>query len=261
MMKKVFSFALMLCLVCSSLGFTAAAADDGLEQFNALAQSILAMDPDVSLEQVDELLAQLEDIDLDGEEDQNALTGSMVGSEAMSTQMLFAQLQMQLAQFSKEQAAEQINAVKAAQERCAQVAVYVDRALLLFYSTRLGQVEPVPEDMLQFLQANSLYTPSDPSAPDGRDWQAIIQGLESLYGHLGDSIQQQMVSLQDYMEQYNQYSGQASSLLDSAMQDLSGSATMLGAGGAGLAVTALVAGLAAGSLITALVLRRKQNKA
>lgn len=40
-----------------------------------------------------------------------------------------------------------------------------------------------------------------------------------------------------------------------------GSATMLGVGGAGLAVTALVVGLAAGSLVTVLILRRKQRAA
>lgn len=262
MLKKVFSIALMLCLVCGSLVFTAAAADDGLEQFNALAQSIVTMDPDVSQEQIDSLLAQLESLDLDGEEGQNTLTGSMVGGEAQSIQMLFAQLQMQLSQSIKEQATDRINAINAAQEQSAQVSEYINTARQLYSSTGTSGVQPVPADMLQFLQTNALYTPSSASAPDERDWQAIIQSLETFQEHIGSSVQQQMVFVQDFMGQYNQYSSQASALLNSgSLQDLSGSATMLGAGGAGVTVTALVVGLAVGALATALVLRRKKSKA
>ena len=92
------------------------------------------------------------------------------------------------------------------------------------------------------------------------DWDTIIQSLENFQEAAGANMQQQMVFVQDYMEQYNQYSSQSSSLLDSYFkQGLSGSATMLGMGGAGLAVTALVVGLAVGSLVTALLLRRKQS--
>ena len=72
-----------------------------MEQFNSIAQSIVDMDPDVSQEEVDALLAQLEALDLDGEEEQNELTGSMVGTGDQSIQMLFAQLQLQLAQQNK----------------------------------------------------------------------------------------------------------------------------------------------------------------
>lgn len=263
MMKKVCSIALALCLLCSSLVFTSSAAtDDGLEQFNTLAQSIVTMDPDVSPEQVDDLLAQLEVLDLDGEEDQNTLTGSMVGGDAQSVQMLFAQLQLQLAQSNKEKAMERIQAIQAAQEQSNQITAYINTARELYSKNRIGVVKAVPEDMLQFLQTNSLYTPSSASAPDERDWQAIIQSLETFQERIGADVQQQMVHIQNVMGQYNQYSSQTSALLDSdALKGLSGSATMLGAGGAGLAVTALVMGLAVGSLATALVLRRKQSKA
>lgn len=50
-------------------------------------------------------------------------------------------------------------------------------------------------------------------------------------------------------------------LYSDALKGMFGSATMLGVGGAGLAVTALVVGLAAGSLVTVLILRRKQRAA
>ena len=264
MMKKVCSIALALCLVCSSLVFTssAAATDDGLEQFNTLAQSIVTMDPDVSPEQVDDLLAQLEVLDLDGEEEQNTLTGSMVGGDAQSVQMLFAQLQLQLAQSNKEKAMERIQAIQAAQEQSNQITAYINTARELYSKNRIGVVKAVPEDMLQFLQDHSLYVPEKPSSPSEEDWKAVIWSLETFQEGISTNVQQQMVYVQDYIGQYNQYSSQTSALLDSdALKGLSGSATMLGAGGAGLAVTALVMGLAVGSLATALVLRRKQSKA
>ena len=260
-MKKMFSIALMLCFVCTSMVSATAAADDGLEQFNDLAQSIMTMDPDVSQEQIDSLLAQLEALDLDGEEDQNALTGSMVGGDRQNIQLLFAQLQMQLAQSNKEQALERINAIRASQEQSAQITEYIHTARQLHSETETGKAQAVPGDMLQFLQDNSLYTPQNASAADEKDWQAILQSLQSFQERIDSDVQQQMTFIQDFMGQYNQYISQTSSLFGSgSVQGLSGSATMLGAGGAGLAVTALVAGLAVGSLATVLILRRKQNK-
>lgn len=151
-----------------------------MEQFNSIAQTIVDMDPDVSQEEVDALLTQLEALDLDGEEEQNELTGSMVGTGDQSIQMLFAQLQLQLAQQNKQQATDRLNAIQAAQEQSRQVSEYINTARQLY---------------------------SD------------------------------------------------------ALKGMFGSATMLGVGGAGLAVTALVVGLAAGSLVTVLILRRKQRAA
>lgn len=262
-MKKIFSFVLLMCLVCSSLTISSSAADDdGVEQFNHIAQSIIAMDPDVSQEEVDTLLAQLEALDLDGEEDQNELTGSMVGTGNQSVQMLFAQLQQQLAQYSKQQATDQLNAIQAAQEQSRQVSKYINTARQLYSDARDGNFKPVPEDMLQFLESNSLYIPNNVTTPDMKDWDAIIQSLENFQERMDSDTQQQMVFIQDFMGQYNQFSGQYSSMFDSdALKGMFGSATMLGVGGAGLAVTALVVGLAAGSLLTVLILRRKQRAA
>lgn len=262
-MKKVFSFVLLMCLVCSSLTISSfAAAGDGVEQFNNIAQSIVDMDPDVSQEEVDTLLAQLEALDLDGEEEQNELTGSMVGTGDQSIQMLFAQLQLQLAQQNKQQATDRLNAIQAAQEQSRQVSEYINTARQLKASAKDGDAKPVPEDMLQFLKTNSLYIPSNVSTPGGDEWDAIIWSLEAFREGLDSDMQQQMVFIQDFMGQYNQFSGQYSSMFDSdALKGMFGSATMLGVGGAGLAVTALVVGLAAGSLVTVLILRRKQRAA
>lgn len=262
-MKKVFSFVLLVCLVCSSLTISSfAAAGDGVEQFNSIAQSIVDMDPDVSQEEVDTLLAQLEALDLDGEEEQNELTGSMVGTGDQSIQMLFAQLQLQLAQQNKQQATDRLNAIQAAQEQSRQVSEYINTARQLYSDAKNGNFKPVPEDMLQFLESNSLYIPNNVTTPDVKEWDAIIQSLENFQERVGSDMQQEMVYIQDFMGQYNQYTSQSSALYNAySQQGLSGSATMLGMGGAGLMVTALVAGLAAGSLVTVLVLRRKQRAA
>ena len=280
-MKRFFSFALALCLVCSSLTVTASAADSGLEEFNAITQSILAMDTDVSQEEIDELLTRLEDLDLDldQEEDQNELTGSMVGTGGPSIQMMFAQLQLELAQANKDLAISYIQDIQADQELSAQVSEYINTARALQEEAKLNEslaeargeevqddeAVPVPQDILDFLQSHSLYIPSDTDSPDSEDWKAIIQSMENFQENIGSDIQQEMVYIQDYMSLYNSYLTSSSAISDSieALNPLAsgGSATMLGAGGAGLVVTALVAGLAIGSLVTALVLRRKRSKA
>lgn len=258
-MKKAIAFALLICLVCSSLMVSYAADNSGVEQFNKLANSILVIDTDASPEEIDSLLSQLEGLDLTGEEDQNELTGSMVGGQ--SIQQLFAQLQLELAQQSKEQALERISAIQASQERLAQVTEYLNTARQLYAKASGNTIQLVPQDMLRFLQSNSLYIPKDPNFPSAADWQAIIQSLEAFQERISSDTQSQMVYIQDYMGQYNSYVSQTSAILNyDAMKGLSGSATMLGMGGAGLAVTALVVGLAAGSLVTALVLGRKQRK-
>ena len=260
-MKKVFASALLMCLVCSSLMFSSSADNSPVEQFNELANSILVMDADVSSEEIDSLLSQLEGLDLAGEEDQNELTGSMVGGQGQSIQQLFAQLQLELAQQSKEQALEKISAIQASQERSAQVTEYLNTARQLYAKATGSAIQLVPQDMLRFLQSNSLYIPKDPASPSAADWQAIIQSLEDFQDRISTDVQSQMVHIQDYMGQYNSYVSQSSAILNSdAMKGLSGSATMLGMGGAGMAVTALVIGAAAGSLVTALVLGRKRRK-
>lgn len=260
-MKKLCSLALLLCLVCGCLTVPAAAEND-LDKFNEMAQSFLIMDTDLSQEQLDELLSQLDALDLEGDEDQNELTGSMVGSGNQSPQMLFAQLQQQLAQSSKEQAMDKLNAVKAAQELAAQTSEYLNMARQAYATAQSGQIPPVPQDLADFMLFNSLYCPPNLSNPELADWEVITMSLENFQERNSSDIQTQMVYIQDYLKQYNSYTSQVNAILNSdSMKGLSGSATMLGMGGAGLAVTALVAGLAVGSLVTALVLRRKQHKA
>lgn len=280
-MKRFFSFALALCLVCSSLTVTASAADNGLEEFNAITQSILAMDTDVSQEEIDELLTRLEDLDLDldQEEDQNELTGSMVGTGSPSIQMMFAQLQLETAQRCKEQAVIYLQEIQAQQELSEQVSGYIEEARRLqkkvqsiesLAEARGEEVQadeavPVPQDILDFLQSHSLYIPSDADFPDSEEWEEIIWSLEYFRRNIGTSTQEMAEYFQDNMSLYNSYLTSSSAISDSieALNPLAsgGSATMLGAGGAGLVVTALVAGLAIGSLVTALVLRRKRSKA
>ena len=267
--------------MCSSLTVTASAADNGLEEFNAIAQSILAMDTDVSQEEIDELLTQLEDLDLDldQEEDQNELTGSMVGTGSPSIQMMFAQLQLETAQRCKEQAVIYLQEIQAQQELSEQVSGYIEEARRLqkkvqsiesLAEARGEEVQadeavPVPQDILDFLQSHSLYIPSDADFPDSEEWEEIIWSLEYFRRNIGTSTQEMAEYFQDNMSLYNSYLTSSSAISDSieALNPLAsgGSATMLGAGGAGLVVTALVAGLAIGSLVTALVLRRKRSKA
>ena len=69
-----------------------------------------------------------------------------------------------------------------------------------------------------------------------------------------------MVYIQDYIGQYNNYTQGAASAVSEvqeALRGLASSGTMLGGGGAGMTITALILGLVLGTLATALVLKKK----
>ena len=254
-MKRLISTLMLAALLCGCLVSGAlAGSDDALEQFGSIADTICGLDGPPSA-----LLADLEALDFDAAEEDNGLTGSMVG-DSTNVQMLFYKLQLELAQQAKESAQETIEQIQQQNEKQRLCSQFINEARTTVSNLSGDKTVAVPEDMLDFLQENSLYVPADPSAANIESWRAIVSALEYHQESIGASVQQNMVYIQDFIGQYNSYSQASQSVLAGA-GSLSGSATMLGSGGAGLAVTALIAGLVLGALVTALVLKKKKPQA
>ena len=259
-MKRLISTLLLAALLCGCLVSGAlAGSDDALEQFGSIADTICGLDGPPSDEQLSALLSDLEALDFDAAEEDNGLTGSMVG-DSTNVQMLFYKLQLELAQQAKESAQETIEQIQQQNEKQRLCSQFINEARTTVSNLSGDKTVAVPEDMLDFLQENSLYVPADPSAANIESWRAIVSALEYHQESIGASVQQNMVYIQDFIGQYNSYSQASQSVLAGA-GSLSGSATMLGSGGAGLAVTALIAGLVLGALVTALVLKKKKPQA
>ena len=261
-MKKTLSFIAAACLFCCCLcGAALAETQDVYEELDGILDTISGLDGDVSTEQTARIIAQLEDLDFSKAEESGGLTGSMVGNSGMSLQQYFAMLQLQLAQEARESAQASMEQIQARQELLSTCSQYVSEAVNIWSDlSEAGDTAAVPADMLAFLQEHSLYVPTDPDKADYESWKAVVIALESLQESIGQSTQQQMVYVQDYIGQYNSYTQGAASAITEANEVLKGlasSGTMLGSGGAGMTITSLILGLVLGALAAALVLKKK----
>lgn len=261
-MKKTLSFIAAACLFCCCLcGAALAETQDVYEELDGILDTISGLDGDISAEQTALIIAQLEDLDLSATEESGGLTGSMVGGSNMSVQQLFAQLQLEMAQAVRDSAQASIEQIQAQQELSSTCTQYINEARNIQSGLRkASDTAAVPADMLAFLQEHSLYVPTDPDKADAESWKAIISALESFQESIGQSTQQQMVYVQDYIGQYNSYTQGAASAITEANEVLKGlasSGTMLGSGGAGMTITSLILGLVLGALAAALVLKKK----
>lgn len=263
-MKKALFLIIAACLLCACLG-SAALADtqDVYEELDEIFDTIAGLDGEPSAEQTALIIAQLEGLDFSTAEESGGLTGSMVSQSGMSVQQLFAKLQQELAQSAKESAQSSIEQVQALQELSRTCTEYINEAKTIRSGlVEAGDAAAVPEDMLAFLQEHSLYVPTDPGKADSESWKAIVSALESFLESTSTNCQQQMVFVQDYIGQYNSFSQSyqsSTSEVQELLNGLSGSATMLGGGGAGMTVTALILGLVLGAAAAALVLKGKKK--
>lgn len=261
--EKTLSFIVAACLLCCCClcGAALAQTQDVYEEFDGILDAISGLDGDISTEQTALIIAQLEALDFSAAEESSGLTGSMVGESGMSLQQYFAKLQLQLAQAARENAQASMEQIQAQQELMSVCTQYINEARIIQSGlSGAGAAAAVPADMLAFLQEHSLYVPTDPDKADAESWKAVVSALESFQESAGSSTQQQMVYIQDYIGQYNNYTQGAASAVSEvqeALRGLASSGTMLGGGGAGMTITALILGLVLGALATALVLKKK----
>lgn len=232
------------------------------------------MSEDSTQEEIKDVQSLFEDTVLemkDEEKDGNSLAGSMSvdldsAESGTSIQNMFAQMQLELAQSSKNQAMGYMNEIQKMQEEQRTVAEYLNQARDLWQIAKDSKESTaMPTEMRTYMEKKRLHLPqSGINRYDKNGWEMVILALEGYQESLGIQIQQQMVFVQDYMGQYNSYFQNLNSQISNANNTLVGLSrgqTMLGGGSAGLTVTSVLAGIVMGVCGTLLALRfRKSEK-
>lgn len=246
---------LILCLMSAFPAF--AEESDSVQAFQAANDAIQALTEDSTQEDWERAYQLLEQIPDESATQEAALTGSMTDNRAGNIQLLFAQLQQQMAQECKQQAQQKIQEITRQQDTQRLLAEYINAARESQNEAKSkGVPQKMPDAMRTFLQENNLFPSSvNPGAATytKEEWMLIEVSLESYRSAMEQATQQQMVYIQDYMGQYNQYlQGVSGSQMASRSQ------TMLGGGSAGMTVTCLLVGAAVGAAVTLVVTRKRK---
>lgn len=192
-------------------------------------------------------------------------TASDSGSDE-SIQMMFAKLQMELAQTNKSAAQEKIKQVQATQAAIKEATGYMNQLRVLReqagQAKESGKTPPVlPKELQAFLEENDIYYGSAGQP----DYNSAITGIGNHIDQLSMDTQMQMVYIQDYMSQYNSYlNGAANSIGRSGqtLQSIARGGSLFSTDGtvstqtAPVALSAL-AGAAAGMVLMWLILKGK----
>lgn len=250
---------LLALLLCLALAFPAFAEEsDTMQSFQTANDAIQALTEDSTQEDWERAYQLLGQIPDESATQEAALTGSMTDNQAGNIQLLFAQLQQQMAQDCKQQAQQKMQEIIKQQETQRLITEYINTARVSQNQVDSKNApQPISANMRTFLLENNLFPASvnsSAAAYTKAEWMLIEVSLESYQSAMAQATQQQMVYVQDYMGQYNQY-----------MQGISGSQmasrsqTMLGGTSAGMTVTCLLAGAVAGAVVTLLVTRKRKN--
>lgn len=132
---------------------------------------------------------------------------------------IFARLQMELAQSSKDSAMGGINEIEKLQSEQKELAGYLDQARALQAQAKSsGSYTLMPDAMKRYMDQNHLaYDRTGGDALHDKDeWNVAIQSLQARQERLGTDIQQQMVHVQDFMGQYNSYTQGSNSVNNNA---------------------------------------------
>ena len=172
--------------------------------------------------------------------------------EVSSLQQLFAKLQLELAQQSKANAESYIQQIEELQNEQQQNIQFLENARQLRSQAEAsGQETEMPADMAAYMDARGLVydTTGNDLLMDAYEWTVAIGSLENYQQTVNTKSQQVMAYLQDFMGQYNSYISGANAQISQSHETLAGIArgqSMYGTSEAGLAITALVLGLALG---------------
>ena len=174
-----------------------------------------------------------------------------------SLQLMFAQLQLELAETAKTQAMDKMDAIATAQDEQKLVSQLLNEARQAQADAKAGVgndqaktqtyelpkqdangnvvyetvTETVPkgnnatfmsQEMVDYMDANGLaYDKTGNNHSHSADeWDVAITALESRLEELGTNTQQEMVYVQDYMGQYNSYLQGANTQIANANQTL-----------------------------------------
>jgi hypothetical protein len=146
-----------------------------------------------------------------------------------SVQLMFAKLQLSLAESSKSNAMEYIKDIQKTQEEQKQLAAMLQQARQLQADAKAlkdsGNSSPwteMPADMKAYMDKNGLaYDRSQNDNYHTKDeWEVAITSLQARMDSLGTDTQQKMVFVQDFMGQYNSYLQGANSVIQQSNQTL-----------------------------------------
>lgn len=238
------------------------------EMAEKLVESAEQLDPNSqeSVEEFAELLEQW-DTDLEETEESSDFAGTMQDSSSRNIQLIFAQLQQQLAQENKEAA---VNKIEEVQKQQSQQTLCTDVLNQLRQLQAEARSSGKPVELSQELKNNlvsleictSTTTYITKSEVTEEDLQNLISLTEAKMDSLSSSTQVQMVYLQDYMKQYNSYTSSSSSITEELKEMLNQYATrgtMLG-GNTGMLFTSLLVGVAIGAVAVLLIQKKKIKK-
>ena len=155
-----------------------------------------------------------------------------------SLQLMFAKLQLELAETAKTQATDKMDAIAKAQEEQKFVSQLLNEARQAQADGNSGMgvgmtsingvtvtgkdCYPMSQEMVDYMDAHKLAYPNgDGDYILGKDeWDVAITALESRLEELGTNTQQEMVYVQDYMGQYNSYLQGANTQIANSNQTL-----------------------------------------
>ena len=131
--------------------------------------------------------------------------------------LVFAQLQQELAAQNKDQAMQRIEGIRESQEESAEITkVITDVRNIKTECFKDGTQISAPEFSDNTQKAAEKYgiTLPDSQSCTDEDLNNIIQSLQDEQEKIGYGVQQEMVSVQDFMGQYNSYNQSASNFIN-----------------------------------------------
>lgn len=170
----------------------------------------------------------------------------------LSIQQQFAQLQLEASKLAEQKAAETIQQIRQIQQKQQDANNAYIRLHDLQSKQKLGQDATLPDDLRAFLDENNLpYGEAD--APD---YATAISAVSDYIDSLANGSETQMVYIQDYMAQYNQYLQSSTETMQSASDMLSSlsnnQASLFSTDGAGAGAPVVVSAL--GGVVIGMVL-------
>lgn len=213
--------------------------------------------------------------------------------ESTSLQLMFAKLQMDMAEMVKTQAMERIEMIQKNQEEqklCSQYLNEAEKLQAESVNASGGQTQMTVE-LAQYMNQNFLTY--DKTGNDlwmsYDEWEVAISSLEGHLVQLGISVQQEMIYIQEYIGQYNSYLQGANLQISNSNQTLTSlsrgqtmygdpeddmvyssglinmddsymTQSMYGGAGTGLTMVTLLVGIVFGCLMTLFVQKMSKGK-
>ncbi len=156
----------------------------------------------------------------------NAINNDYVYTGNKSIQMIFAELQIELAKDRKAGAASIIDTIKKQQDLSKRYANCIKNLRGAYTNTKDGGDENKArmnaikkyKDEVAALGVSTKYFDGDSISPTQLD--KMINDLQTLQDQVGSDIQQKMIYVQDLMGQYNAYTQGANSAINTGNQVL-----------------------------------------